>query len=92
MPTLVLENPNDKPVDVRVLSKGGWFSSRKVERELHVEPFAQGMVSLPRGKYYVRYTHAGSGTVWEGDCFKLDEYSAATEGNLRVRPTDSARL
>lgn len=49
-------------------------------------------VGVPKGKYHIRY-RVGSGDVWQGDSFSLEEGSEAqitlvrvSDGNYGVRP------
>ena len=98
MSQVMIENPNDKSVDVRVIGKsGGWIFGSKTDQRLHVNASSSGMVVVPKGKYYIRYRFADSNAVWEGDSFSLDDDTTAkitlqamAGGNYATRPAGEA--
>lgn len=93
MATILIQNPNDTSVDVRVLKKGGFFGLGKVDELIHVSASSFGSLSVPEGKYSIRYKYVDSDSVWEGDSFSVDESATAqitlqmrSDGNYGVRP------
>ena len=92
MAIVVIQNPNDKAVDVRVVGKGGFLGFGKTDRSLHVGASSSGSVEVPKGSYTVRYRFTGETNVWEGDSFTLDAEAGAeitlqrvSGGNYGVR-------
>ena len=97
MSAVVLQNPNDESVQVRVLRKRGLFSLTRVDKALTVGPSSSGSVEVPPGRYYIRYKFSGSSGVWEGDPFQLDAGCAAqitlqrmAGGNYGVKPASGS--
>jgi len=92
MAVIVIENPSDKAVNVRVIGKSGILGLQRVDKRVHVSSSGSASVGMSKGKYFIRYQHEGS-CVWEGDAFRLEENAGArivlqlmSGGNYHVRP------
>ena len=92
MATIIIENPNDKAVYVRVIGKSGILGLQRVDKRVSVSPSGSASVGVSKGKYFIRYQHEGS-CVWQGDTFRLQDNAGArivlqlaAGGNYRVRP------
>jgi hypothetical protein len=91
MATIVIENPNTEPVDVRVLGKSGFLGLSKQDHRMHVGSSSLGSVEMPPGTFYIRYKYKNS-TTFEGDPFSLEKDSAvkitlvaSPSGNYGIR-------
>jgi hypothetical protein len=77
MSMVMIQNPNDKGVKVKVVGKGWFLGLGAVSEEVNVGPSSVGSVEVLKGKYHIRYKFSDDSSVWEGDPFQLDAESAA---------------
>jgi hypothetical protein len=93
MAMVMIENPNDKAVEVRVVGEGGFLGFGRQDRRMRVGPKSMDSAEMPAGTYYIRYQYGDAG-VFQGDSFSLQDGAAvkitlvaSTSGNYGIRPS-----